>query len=168
MPQDPQPQAQGSQLPSVPGEDKLLDILRNSPLKDNERRQLWETYHTPGDEKAFTGALNKLDMNDETKKAMYEMRWLPPKPSPTTQAASALDTRPQAKGDVRPSNKEVLQGFLNPRGVSSGTLQTPSPLDAMGMKPPAPTNPAYGMQDLTKVPINQFTGQYMQEPGSRA
>ncbi len=117
MPQDPQPQ--GTQLPSVPGEDKLLDIIRNSPLRDSERRQLWETYHTPGDEKAFTGALNKLDMNDETKRAMYEMRWLPSKPSPTTQAASSLDTRPRAKGDVRPStttiyNQQAAQKMIDP------------------------------------------------------
>src|SRR6266550_1470358 len=89
-------------------------------------------------------------------------------PSTQTETAASTEAAPQAKGDVRPSNKEVLQGFLNPRGISSGTYQTSSPLDAMGMKPPAPTNPAYGMQDLTKVPINQFTGQYMQEPGSRA
>jgi hypothetical protein len=95
-----------TQLPSVPGEDKLLDSLRNSPLHDDQRKQLWEVYHTQGDQKAFTGALNTLDMDDSTKKAMYEMRW--PQPSSNTKGQSNLDTRPQAKGDVRPSATDVL------------------------------------------------------------
>jgi hypothetical protein len=44
------------------------------------------------------------------------------------------------------------------------TQQTISLTEGPGaMHPPAPTNPAYGMQDMTKVPLNPFTNQYEPE-----
>ena len=50
----------------------------------------------------------------------------------------------------------------------SPTTQTASLLTGPGaMQPPAPTNPAYGMQDMTKVPVNPFTDQY-EQPASTA
>lgn len=59
----------------IPGQDVLLDTLRSSPLRDEQRQGIWDAYKTPGDQSAFIGALNKLDINDDVKQSIYDMRW---------------------------------------------------------------------------------------------
>lgn len=97
--------------PQTPGEDVLLDTLRRSQISDDQRQKLWDVYHTPGDEKAFTGAVNKLDLDDGTKQTLYDMRFkgfqnrgnTPPSASPTK-------VPDQVKGDSRSVAQPPPQG----------------------------------------------------------
>lgn len=104
--------------PQIPGSDVLLDTLRRSRINDDQRQQLWDAYHTPGDEKAFVGAMRGLDVDDGTRQTLYDMRFKGFKnegnKAQGPQAAQSsvvanLDTQKQAKGDVRPSTADTLQ-----------------------------------------------------------
>src|SRR3981189_516589 len=108
MPQD-------NQTPEIPGSDVLLDTLRRSRITDDQRQNLWDAYHTKGQENDFVGALNKLDIKDDVKQTLYDMRYKgfknlgnTPQASQATTVAN-LDTQAPAKGDVRPSVQNVLQ-----------------------------------------------------------
>lgn len=104
MPQDPQ----GNQ---IPGEDVLLDTLRRSSIRDDQRQQIWDAYHTQGKEDDFVGSLNKLGIGDDVKQTLYDMRYKGFKNMPSNTQASTvanLNTQAPAKGDVRPSTPDVL------------------------------------------------------------
>lgn len=117
MAQDPQTP------PQIPGSDVLQDTLRHSKLTDAQRDQIWDAYHTPGDEKAFTKAINTLSMGDSEKDFLYDMRFKGLKnqgntpstsggqPSLGTQAAANHEALPQAQGEVRPSVPHVLNAL---------------------------------------------------------
>lgn len=77
---------------TVPGADVLLDTLRRSPLRDEQRQQLWDAYQTPGDEKAFIKGLNSLDIDDSVKQTMYDMRFKGFKALPTQQTSDPGST----------------------------------------------------------------------------
>src|SRR6267378_118965 len=79
----------------VPGEDVLLDTLRRSPISDIQRQQMWDAYHTPGDEKAFIGGLNRLNIHDDAKQTLYDMRFKG-FTNPATKGPEAQATTPQA------------------------------------------------------------------------
>src|SRR5882762_7004925 len=92
----PQNQSNPSQ---IPGEDVLLDTLRRSKITDDQRQQLWDAYHTPGGEPEFTGALNKLDIHDDAKQTLYDMRFKGFKNQPTNQQAPTPSAKtPNADG----------------------------------------------------------------------
>lgn len=98
----------------IAGSDVLLDTLRRSRLSDDERQQIWDAYHTQGDEKAFVGALNKLTLNDDVKQTLYDMRYRGFKNLPTNtpaQTVAALDTQKPAKGEVRPAEPTLQKAY---------------------------------------------------------
>jgi hypothetical protein len=107
------PRQSQSSSSQIPGEDVLLDTLRNSKVTDAQRQQIWDAYHTQGDEKAFTGALNTLDIADDAKQTLYDIRYkgfknqptTPQAPSPTTQVSKGTGLS-VSKGDVRPTAPE--------------------------------------------------------------
>lgn len=73
-----------------PGEDVLLDTLRQSKISDEQRQKIWDVYHTPGNEDAFVGSLNKTDMGDDIKQTLYDMRFKGFKNQGTQQAPSPV------------------------------------------------------------------------------
>jgi Large polyvalent protein associated domain 38 len=97
--------------PTTPGEDVLLDTLRRSKISDDQRQKLWDVYHTPGDEKAFVGAVNKLQLDDGTKQTLYDMRFKGfQNLGNTSPSASPTKVPEQVKGDLRPTNATKPQG----------------------------------------------------------
>lgn len=93
--------------PPLPGADTLLDTLRRSPLQDDQRKQLWDAYHTPGDEKAFTDSINKLHLDDGTKQSLYDMRF---KEVTNPPSGAAGQVPKSTKGDVRSTAANPAQG----------------------------------------------------------
>jgi len=87
------PQQNQSNPSQIPGEDVLLDTLRRSKITDEQRQQLWDAYRTPGGEPEFTGALNKLDIHDDVKQTLYDMRFKGFKNQPTNQQAPTPDAQ---------------------------------------------------------------------------
>lgn len=112
MPQDNQ-----NPGPQVPGSDVLLDTLRRSKLTDDQRQNIWDAYHKPADEKSFVQSMRGLDVNDDVRQTMYDMRFKGFKNLPTNQANNPDAPQGQmatpapvtkVQGDVRPSNQDVL------------------------------------------------------------
>lgn len=107
MPQ--QPQSSPSQFP---GEDVLLDTLRASKLSDVQRQKIWDVYHTPGDENAFVGSLNKTDMGDDIKQTLYDIRFKGFRnQSPPSGVPAKVPSH--IKGDARPPAREQVNATWN-------------------------------------------------------
>lgn len=102
MPQQAQPQ--------IPGSDVLLDTLRNSKITDDQRQEIWDAYHTPGDEKVFVGALNKLNyLPDDAKQFLYDVRFKGFRNPPRTQVPAPQTTQgPVSGGLVGPPGKTSI------------------------------------------------------------
>lgn len=110
---------------TVPGADVLLDTLRRSKLNDDQRQQIWDAYHTPGDQKAFVKGLNSLDVDDDVKQTIYDMRWNGFKNPPTKNAPSSTQA-PQAQSPVPTASPNLgmagwwdkLQGTIYPTALA--------------------------------------------------
>src|SRR5438874_2396626 len=114
------PQTTAAPTP-FPGEDVLLDTLRRSKITDDQRQQIWDVYHTKGNQDDFIGAINKTQFPDDIKQTLYDMRFKGFKNLPTNQQAPAPSaTQPisQPSTHISPLAPGTYQG------VKGGGLHT--------------------------------------------
>ena len=112
----------------APDEQKLLDTLRSSTnLTDDQRQGMWNAYHTKGDDQAFIGSLRNLDVNDDVRQSLWNLKKYGDYSKPTQAPTPAVPKAPttQAATPTPQEGPSQQPGFLdNLRTMITGDVNT--------------------------------------------
>ena len=124
---------------------KLVDILRSSRITDDDRDAIWNAYHTNISKADFISTLNKFDMTDDVKRAIYDLRFKKSHYESKDTPVGVFRTGPAPKlGDAVVAFGFPLPGVLSSEGnVSTGIVSATSGLgnDVRFIQISAPVQP---------------------------